>query len=305
MKQIAAIRTHCWGEAEERLMTSLRQAFGFDVAVVYHNRAPKAGPKIDVVDINQAWLDAQGLGASSDWGWRCGDYFYYALRQAKPDYDFYWLLEPDVLFTGHARSFFASFNDDTSDLLGIRPQPFNAPHHPFLETLGHLDPYRAIFAMTRFSDRALDRLFELRLENSQIKTGWRGMANDELFTFSHVHADPDLTIGDLSELAPSWFERSYFKTDPDLLADVILDDPSLRNSVFHPVRDRAPYLKSVASRFSNKRGFLRSISTSLAHLTEDELETIADMGRDHILAALRTAKMRGLRHNRKAKRHAS
>jgi hypothetical protein len=38
MHPVVAIRTHQWGEAEERLRAQLQPVFGDDLCVVFHNR---------------------------------------------------------------------------------------------------------------------------------------------------------------------------------------------------------------------------------------------------------------------------
>lgn len=290
MKAIAAIRTNRWTEEEERMLTSLREGFGDDVAVVFHSRPGDVEPPARVIDINRRWLKRARLRFPGDWGWRCGDYFYYALRTTLPEYDYYWLVEPDVLFSGNARDFFDRFSNNTDDLLGVAPGTFPDKSHPFLETLQHLEPCRAIFALTRFSGRALDRLLELRRANSQLEVSWRGFANDELFTFSHVHADPELTIGNLAEIAPDWFEGASFKTDPDILYEQVVNDPQLANKVFHPVKRKSSYKVSLATRLSNKNAFLRRMKPQLVHLSDEDIDEIAELARQNVLEALKSAR---------------
>ena len=286
MSAIAAIRTNRWTDEEERMLATLQMVDGLEVTVVFHNRAGDVVPPVPVVDVNDDVMQGMGLATPSDWGWRCGDYFYYALRAARPEYDHYWLVEPDVLFTGDPTGFFAAFDGDNSDLLGIDPRPEKDRSHPFLETLQHLDPYRTIFALTRFSGRALDRLVALRRENGRQKVSWRGFANDEYFTFSHAHADPDLSIGNLVAGAPGWFDGARFRTDPDLLITEIEGDPALADKVFHPVKSHEHWKASVATRLSNKTAFLRRMKPTLDCLSARDVADIADMARANVLAAI-------------------
>lgn len=271
------------------MLSRLRQAFGDDVAVVFHNRPDEVSPPVDTIDLNADWAKAQGLRLTRDWGWRCGDYFYYALREAKPGYDHYWLVEPDLLFTGDPTPFFAGFADDNSDLLGVDPEMVD-PSHPFAEGLGGLALWRSIFALTRFSGRALDRLLPLRRENGKVEVGPRIFANDELFAFSHVAADPDLRMGSLSECAPDWFRGGRVATDPDLLIDALEGDPALVNKIFHPVRGKEAFKDGVAARLSSRLGYLQKMGASWAHLNDQDLQDIADTAHDRILAALRKGK---------------
>lgn len=275
-QSIAAIRTNRWGPAEERLLAQLREAFGADVDVVFHNRPADAEPSADVVDLNDAWLESQALRTVPDWGWRCGDYFYYALRAAKPAYDYYWLVEPDVLITGAAHGFFEAFKDVEDDVLGLDPEHVSDPDHPFAKSLLDIPRWRSIFALTRMSGRALDDLLTLRRENSQAPVGPRKHANDELFVFSHAMAAEHLSVGNLRDHAPDWFAGAHFDTAPDIVDRSVLDNPALAGKVFHPVRNLEGFKTEVASRISQRMAFLEKTGDSWAYLSDADLVDIAD-----------------------------
>ncbi|MEO1137906.1 MAG: component of SufBCD complex [Pseudomonadota bacterium] len=290
MKQIAAIRTNRWGPAEERLLEHLRQAFGDDVTVVFHNRPSGVAPPADVVDLQGAWLSEQGLRAVQDWGWRCGDYFYYALRTAKPRYDYYWLVEPDVLFSGPASDFFARFDTVGTDVLGLDPEPMPDPTAPFAGSLLHLERWRAIFALTRMSGTALDRLLDLRRENSRFEIGPRKFANDELFVFSNAMAHPDIHVGNLRDHAGDWFDGAHFDTAPDIIDRAVLDTPAMAGKVFHPVRNLEGFKAEVANRIAQRMAFMDKTGDSWAHLDDKDLVEIADDIRAQVLKNLRDGK---------------
>jgi len=286
MKSIAAIRTNRWTEEEERLLDSLNEAFE-TVIVVFQNRPKDISLPIPVVDVNDATLKKLGLGFPTTWGWQCGDFFYYSLRQAFPDFDHYWLVEPDVVFTANCRNFFEAFEQCEDDVLGYQPSPFPNDAHPFLETLQHLTPYRAIFALTRFSGLALDRLLELRRVNSKIPVSPRGFANDELFMFSYAHADNMLRIGDLNDFAPNWFAGAELTTNPERLLEEVLSNPQNTGKVFHPVRTKDRYKEALATRLSNKNGFLRRMKRELQYMSNDDMSDIARLAHDNVLKALK------------------
>ena len=290
MKSIVAIRTNRWTSEEERLLACLEEAGLNEIAVVFHNRPDGIEPPLRTVDIDETICQTMGLGLPDDWGWRCGDYFYYALRRACPEFDHYWLIEPDVFFAGDARKFFAAFEQDDRDVLAIDPKPFDDGSHPFLATLQHLTAYRAIFALTRFSGRALDKLLPLRCTNSQAQVNKRRFANDEFFAFSNVAADETLSLGNLVERAPDWFDGGYFSTNPDLLIDMLRDDPAAQGKVFHPVKSKEYWIASVATRLANKTGFLSKMGPSLSKLSDDEIELLADQARGKLLSAIQDAR---------------
>ena len=286
MQTIAAIRTNKWTEAESILLDALRPFFHDNIVVVFHNRPENVLPPVPVIDIDNAWVKANDLAAYGDWGWRCGDYFYYALRQVRPDYDYYWMIEPDVYFHGDARDFFSSFDQVQHDLLGVTPQKFKDEDHKFIATLTDLTPYRAIFALTRFSGPALDAMLPLRRKNCKRKVKKGQPANDEFFTFSNAYAEPSLTIGDITQFAPSWFEKGYVHTNPDILLDVLQSDESLKGNVFHPVRTKESLKHALAIRMSNKTVFLRRMHETLSAMDEQDMADILQIAQQNLRDAL-------------------
>lgn len=272
MRQVIGIRTHRWGEEEERLLAQLKGAFPGDIAVVFHNRPDGLSVPLDVVDIDGTWVDANGLRAIPDWAWRCGDYFYYALRAAKPDYDFYWLVEPDVYFSSDPTDFFARFSALTTDALGSDIKPYVADI-PFTRALGGLKPYQAIFPLTRFSGRALDDLFARRQAYSRTDAGKRTFANDEIFCFSNMVASEVHVTDSFESHTPDWFSNRLFATNPTLMLDAVRKDVGPKQ-ICHPVRSRAAFLSAVAVRLAANDGFLRKMRSSLSQLTDAEVTEI-------------------------------
>lgn len=274
MTTLAAIRTHRWGEDEERLAAQLAPVFGDRLVVVFHGRPADLSLPLPVVDIDDAWVSGQGLRALSDWGWRCGDYFLYALRAARPDADRYWLIEPDVWFSGPVERFFAETDALDHDLLGARVTDMTADHR-FARGLPDIAHLRAIFALTRFSGRAIDRLADLRRAYCAGPELNRFFTNDEIFCFSHAAADPDLTVGSLHALLPEWLGPDTMRTDPDILFDAVAGVS--RPGVHHPVRGRLSFLAALGRRLAGDAAYLRAMAPSLAHLTDRE---IARAGRE-------------------------
>lgn len=273
MRTLVAIRTHRWDEDAGRLHARLAPVLGDDLVVVFHNRPRGTRPPLPVVDLNDRWVAANGLRLLADYGWRCGDYFFYALRAARPGYDAYWLIEPDVEFTSDPAPFFAALADDRTDALGYRPVSYPVTAR-FGAGVPGLAPMKAIFALTRLSGRAIDRLFALRQAYSAGPVGRKDFANDEVFVYSHVAADPELTYGDLEDRVPDWFAGVQFLTDPDLLVDwVQAHAPAGR--VLHPVRGRASFCRALAARMTANTGYLPRMRETLALLGPDALDEIA------------------------------
>ncbi|MFM2355361.1 MAG: hypothetical protein RLZZ528_1097 [Pseudomonadota bacterium] len=298
MKTVIAIRTHRWGPEEDRLAKALSGVRNAEVVVAFQNRPEGVEPPLPVVDVSDAFLAAAGLAAVPDWGWRCGDYSLYALRGARPDADFYWLIEPDVFFTSDPQGFFALFEGDGSDALGYRLEPYGRDMR-FSRQLKGLPVMRAIFAMTRFSGAAIDHVFALRREAGQGPVSARYFPNDELFVFTHVAANPSLTSGRLEDRAPGWFADIQFDTDPDLLLDLV-QESAPPGRVLHPVRGRASFVGALTGRISRTTTVLSAYREALRALTEDEAEAVVKGVEDRLRGEIR--RIRLARRERRAKR---
>lgn len=280
---VVAIRTHRWDADAIRLHRALSQVPGIELVVVFHNRPAGLDLPLPAIDIDDAWVAAQGLRRVRDYGWRCGDYFLYAVRQARPQAGFIWLIEPDVHFTAPAAGFFNLFKDVRTDVLGTRVEEMD-PGHRFSRGLPGMKPYRSIFALTRFSGKAADRLLDLRRAYSTLARQARFVTNDEIFCFSHAVADPDLTTGNMEEIAPDWLPGGTLRPDPDILLDTLVGVTA--PGIHHPVRAREGFLRAVADRSGANFGFFPAMRQSLALLSDDERAVIADRFREHCLRAL-------------------
>jgi len=300
MRAAAAIRTNKWTDEERRLLAVLQPVFGGDVFVVFHDRPEGLTLPVPVVDVSSAWVESQKLTVVPDWGWRCGDYFYYALRAAVPEYDQYWLIEPDVYFTRPAQSFFSAFEAAPEDVLGYDFGPFTRDMR-FTRGLPGVAHHRALFAMMRLSGRALDRLFLQRQKLSRQVIGQDQYPNDEIFVCSMAANDKRLSCGRLEDYAPSWFDSVQFATEPDLLVEhVAAGYPEGR--VLHPVREKDVFKKAVAKRLSSNVSILIRLRKSLDYMTKEDLKEIGDMASEEIHATLNRLYLKRTRHGRRASR---
>jgi len=285
LKSVVAIRTNRWTAEERGLYARLHAVFGDDVHVVFHNRPEGVQPEAHVVDIDTAWVESHGLRGVRDWGWCCGDYFYYALRKAVPDADFYWLIEPDVFFTTDPHSFFERCAADPSDALALDIAPF-LEHNRFARGLREMAHFRAIFAMTRLSGRVLDRLLKERQAYSQRELIERAYTNDEIFVFSHLAAMQGATQGNLRDLAPDWFDQAQFNTNPDILDIELTRNGLVPGRVWHPVRSVDHFKSSVAERLATSTSFLPRMAPSLRALEDADIEDIVTQAADELRKTL-------------------
>lgn len=274
MRVLCGIRTNVWNENTERLCQQLLPHFGGRLVVVFHNRTRGWAPPIHLADINLRWVTHVGLAAPGDWGWRCGDYFYYRMRQNWPNFDQYWLLEPDVFFAGDPGEFFAKFEDQPADMLTYEMITCHPNSVRFARKMPDIPLRRAIFALTRFSGRAIDYLFEQRKAYSKVVEPGRMYANDEIFSMSHVCANKDLTHAAIEAIAPEWFERGFFNTAPDILADELRARGDLAPALFHPVHEKPQFSDAIVKRLIGTSGFLGRMSMSTRHFNDAEVDHI-------------------------------
>ena len=285
-RSIIGIRTNKWTVNEQRVFDALSDYWGDDIKVVFHNRPEDCVPPCDVVDINDALIEKMQLRAIHDWGWRCGDYAYYALRQAHPDYKYYWLIEPDVFVSGEARAFFSLFEAESADVIGLDVAEFD-PNHRFATHVGNAKPMRAIFALTRFSGAAIDFAYRRRVNYASKSVPPHNYANDELFMFSHTLSRAEFKLGQFREIAPTWFADVQFETNPDLIDALVEQDLKGQNKILHPVGDRMTIARALANGMVGRTGVLSQNITELRALSSSELDKLADYARDELRNHLR------------------
>ena len=269
---LVAIRTHVWNSDARRLCDALLPVLGDRLVVVFHNRTDQT-PPVPVIDLRDGWPAAQGLLEVPDWGWRCGDYSLYALRQARPGHSHYWLIEPDVHFTSSPAAFFAAIAGAPADLMGSRIAPFTDQMR-FARGMPGRDLVRATFALVRASGRGIDLLFDRRRAMSANGPGPRYFPNDELFCFTTLKDEPGYTLAGFESLAPGWFDGTEIVPAPDrLLDEVMATVPPGR--VLHPVRERGSLIRSLANRTATSAVFFAKNRQTLAYLTDEDLDALA------------------------------
>ena len=149
-----------------------------------------------------------------------------------PDYDYCWLIENDVVFSGNWSVFFDAFADDTSDLLTTKvrsyaedPQWYWWPSVKAPEgiVLSLNELYASFNPVYRLSARTLECL------DTEMSNGWRGHFEAIVPT---VLIKNGLTIRDIyrdgfyTEETHTWIPLRVQKTQP--------------NMIYHPVKEKAP-----------------------------------------------------------------
>ncbi|MBW0159168.1 component of SufBCD complex [Sedimentimonas flavescens] len=296
MKTIAAIRTNHWGEDAERVFAQLAPVWGDRLVTVFHNRPEGMALPLPVVDINDAWVEQNGLRVLPDWGWRCGDYCLYALRQAYPDAEHFWLIEPDVFFKGDVGAFFDRFADRDEDCLGVSVEPLPG-EHIFSRFYKDLNLQRAIFALVRFSSDLVDWLFEERRAYLQQSIKPKFILFDEFFCFSWAMRNNKFSVGSLAEIAPDLVSKDAMRTDPDQLVEGL--PAGVVQGVFHPVRSRSGFQNAITHRLARRATPFGPMVSQLQHLEPWEIEEIADGVAAQIKATMLRQRQQEIRKNQR------
>ncbi len=262
-RQIIIVRTHRADAPSLAAFDMFAKLPGFTTVFCVDERN---GP-VDMGDrakisFDNATLAAMGLYAHPKTGWRCGDYFYYIARQAWPDHDFYWLVEPDVrINASDPGSFLAQFAAKDADFLAAQYGPRNAAWgwSRTILPIG-IAPHGCLFPITRLSARAIDHLLDARRTLSADPRiaepdAW---PNDEAFTASLLSAG-GFHCADLNHDGITCY------TPQTLTVTAVVDDARIAESppdglIYHPVRDFDLWLAQADKRISEKIG-----TVDLAH----------------------------------------
>ncbi len=223
-------------------------------------------------------LAEMGLLAHPNCGWRCGDYAYYAARAARPDYDFYWMIEPDVMIrTADLNAMFEALNTGTADLLAAR---FCA-HGPttrwgWYKTMCQQYPavYGCIFPITRLSGRAIDHLYQARRTASvggseELFATW---PNDEVFVATELK-NHGFECRDLGEQRDGLYQRGTLRIGLPHDRAQLMAQP-LDEQIYHPVRDLGAW---ITVRVSAATDIGQRFRASTEPLRENHMKALTDL----------------------------
>jgi hypothetical protein len=179
-------------------------------------------------------------------GWLCGDYFYYIAFHELPDYDYYWLCEPDVHFSfSDIKDFFQKFETNSADLLAPQFEKKDKKWFWFknAEKISQ-NIYGCLFPITRLSRNALRHLHSERQELTtlfqQKKMAFAAWPNDESFVCTTLQRY-GFDCQNLNQVC------KFFDGDFDLtpiLWDIAVNKPQ-KNKVFHPVLGMTQFQQKV------------------------------------------------------------
>ncbi len=188
-------------------------------------------------------LRALGLLLHPRCGWRCGDYPYYVTSAARPDYDFYLLVEPDVLInTADLAATLVALGASEADFIAARLD-VRDERWEWSRTMRHRydDIYGCIFPLTRLSARAIAHLHAARRaalvpESAEVFEDW---PNDEVFVATELKNNGFACVP-LDEALPGSYTRDSLRTGlPHDRATLEAAGPD--GLIYHPVRSMADW----------------------------------------------------------------
>lgn len=266
-KTLFILRCHCFDEAEVYLLESVLSYFGRENILVAVDERSK---HIDITGWNKVSLSNEkleniGIFPHPKCGWLCGDYFLYMAYESYPDYDYYWLCEPDVYFSfSSVNLFFKEFEKNKADLLAVYLSKRNESW-PWTKRARIISEnvYGCYFPIIRISRTAIIRLQYERInlsnlyKNNILSNGkW---LNDESFVCTVLMRD-NFDCQSFENIC-NFFDRKFFSRTRKLWDKVANEPPvnKVLHSVIHYHQFQEKSIKIVNTQVS------RIIRINLAH----------------------------------------
>jgi hypothetical protein len=251
VRELIIVRTHLADDASLAAFDRYAASSRRDVTFCCDERkgAVETGGRRKVT-LDGPAIEALGLLPHPNAGWRCGDYFHYATRRAMPDYDAYWLIEPDVLINApDLAAFFDGFADPALDLAAPRFGPRNASwvwHRTIAPD--YAAPHGCLFPISRLSGRAIDHLHAARRAAAARMAG-QGLdawPNDEAFVASEL-VQAGFACTDLNTPGREVYTSRSLRIDAQHDRAALMAAPP-DGLIWHPARDLEDWAAKLAKR---------------------------------------------------------
>ena len=237
---IAFIRSHRFGEVEDRLATQLEIAFGAgNVALcVDESRGPVDTGRWPKASLTRDRAEGMvGGTVPDDWGWRMGDLCHIAIAEDFGPRRHQWLIESDVhVPAGQEDAIFGRLNAITADFMAcaLRPKKVK-PMAVGVATALPSAGWGCIFALNRLSGRHVPAVRQLRRDiRAAIAAGAKVQTPNDEAVLANLGVALDWTMVDLWAAMPDMFSHRWFDTNPpSLRRELDAQTGSLR--VSHPV----------------------------------------------------------------------
>lgn len=278
MKSVIAIRTHLFGDPERKLFKYLSSYFGREnviTAIQKSQKTPLVPDEYNPKLVGENTLE--GLYLHPNWGWRCGDYWYYSMLSYISNYDYLWLIEPDVYFGNTDPAvYFEQFEKLRQDFISVGLGEANK-NLPFFHTGKHLEgkTMSCLFGFTRIKVSVIEELYKerKRLSKSFMKIGDGSLnpvkeyPNDEIFV-STVLANKNLLLDRMQNL--SSFDFRLFTQNGDN-AMVYKQVENLAGCfLIHPVLTEENYIAKKKKALMRRLRTNQPISDWLTHIVRKQ-----------------------------------
>jgi hypothetical protein len=250
-KELLILRTHVYSEYSFNLLKQLEEYFS--ILIIADTRKNNfCYPGFKQIEFSKANIDKLGLQCSDDMQWRCGDYAYYLALNEVEDFDYVWMIEPDVVFNfENVSDFFDNFTEDNSDLLITHFKEAQKNWYWYLKYKDVFDKdikiYQALFALTRVSFNAINILYNNRKNIKET-------LNDEIFVTTTLKNN-NLVVNDISH-NKIFYTRKTFSFDYPIYFKNI---KKINNMLYHPVFFNSNEFKKSVKKYGWIRFFLIKI----------------------------------------------
>ncbi len=197
-----------------------------------------------VVSFTPDLLSRIGLYAHPRYQSLCGDYWLHVVRDARPHYQHYWLIDEEAwINTNDLQAFFTRFDGHPADLLAAQfgPRDEDWGWAKTMQPLG-MPPHGALLTMARLSRGAIDHLGTLRrtLSADPDFAGVGTWPHDMAFVAT-VLAHAGFLCSDLNETGPPCYNDDSLRLTP-LHDRAALADMPMDGLIYYPVRSLNTWL---------------------------------------------------------------
>lgn len=276
MKWVAAFRTHVW---DDDIAESARRFFAAvptmrRVVLVDETRGALEIPGYEKIshtdDASSLGLPNHPIGQSL---WFNGDYAFYFLRRALPDYDYYLLSEYDVAVNLGLEPLQQLVGRDAVDFVAHRVIPSTADWYWHQNGLSLSDaPWKSLIFFSVLSARAIDRLLAARQALAErFRAGeLRIWPFCETFIPTVLKSMPDMRFAEVSAFA----KTDHFAFRPRLSAH----DPRVHKpgSLAHPVFGGKRFILALLSQHEPRSFFDEGSELRAGLLSQAPFEDVVE-----------------------------
>ncbi|HAN5201393.1 TPA: hypothetical protein P7Z59_004337 [Escherichia coli] len=226
--------------------------------------------EIQIISIND-YINSKNIKTyPQNIGWLCGDLFYYALAQ-KQQFDFYWLIEPDVSFGDGTYNFFNTLEANHDDFIAPRFGEISSTSYWYHTGKDISDRiYSCSFPLTRMSFNAIRLCEKYRIEMFDMDAS-KKIPNDEVF-ISTTLKKHGFSTSDLCNITKLNF--SNFSTTIPLLSI----DNKKADHIYHPALIWDEFISKYTSRFISalsNGNHVNFVQKSIQGLNSSQLKEVA------------------------------